>query len=96
MPVEEGIAMEMHHVRYEVEDRVGVITLDRPEKANAQNARVLRELDHAWDRAAADRGVRVVVMRSSGKHFSAGHDLTPSDDAGPDEGIELVDGRWEL
>jgi enoyl-CoA hydratase/carnithine racemase len=91
-----GDAMEMQHIRYDVEDRVGVITLDRPEKANAQNARLLNELDHAWDLAARDKAVRVIVLRANGKHFSAGHDLRPSDDGGPDAGVELVDGKWTV
>jgi enoyl-CoA hydratase len=88
--------MEFQHVKYAVDDAVGIITLDRPEKANAQNARVLHELDEAWDRAARDPDVRVIVLRSTGKHFSAGHDLTPSDDGGPDEGLQLEDGKWTV
>ena len=88
--------MDLQHVLYEVDDRVAVITLNRPEKANAQNARVLNELDHVWDRAARDPDVKVIVMRSNGKHFSAGHDLAPNRDGGPDEGVQLVDGKWHL
>ena len=36
--------MDAQHVRYEVEGRVANITLDRPERANAQNERLLDEL----------------------------------------------------
>jgi enoyl-CoA hydratase/carnithine racemase len=86
----------MQHVLYEVDDRVAVITLNRPEKANAQNARLLHELDHAWDLAARDRAVRVIVLQANGKHFSAGHDLAPNPNGAPDDGIELVVGRWTL
>jgi enoyl-CoA hydratase len=71
-------------VRYEVDGPVCTITLDRPESANAQNTRLLDELDAAFDRADADDDVRVVVLAGEGKHFSAGHDLkellTKSDD----------------
>jgi enoyl-CoA hydratase len=71
-------------VRYEVDGPVCTITLDRPESANAQNTRLLDELDAAFDRAGADDDVRVVVLAGEGKHFSAGHDLkellTKSDD----------------
>ncbi|HEX3669638.1 MAG TPA: enoyl-CoA hydratase [Acidimicrobiia bacterium] len=62
-------------VRYEVDGPVCTITLDRPESANAQNTRLIDELDGAFDRADADDDVRVVVLAGEGKHFSAGHDL---------------------
>ncbi len=71
--------MQLDHVEYEVEGQVGVITLNRPEAANAQNMKVLMELDSAWRRADEDPGVKVIVLRSNGKHFSAGHDMTGSD-----------------
>lgn len=62
-------------IRYTVEGPVATITLDRPEVANAQNSRLIDELDAALDLADADDGVRVVVLAGEGKHFSAGHDL---------------------
>ncbi|HEY4396788.1 MAG TPA: enoyl-CoA hydratase [Acidimicrobiia bacterium] len=62
-------------VRYEVDGPVCTITLDRPDSANAQNTRLIDELDAAFDRADADDDVRVVVLAGEGKHFSAGHDL---------------------
>jgi enoyl-CoA hydratase len=65
----------MDEVLYEVSDRVAVITLNRPEVANAQNAELLDALDAAWTRAADDDEVRVIVLRGNGKHFSSGHDL---------------------
>jgi enoyl-CoA hydratase/carnithine racemase len=65
----------MDHILYEVSDRVAVITLNRPEKANAQNMALLDDLDAAWTRAADDDEVRVIVLRGNGKHFSSGHDL---------------------
>jgi enoyl-CoA hydratase len=65
----------MDHVEYEVDDAVGVITLNRPEAANGQSPKVLRELDKAWRSADEDPSVKVIVLKSSGRHFSAGHDL---------------------
>jgi enoyl-CoA hydratase len=63
-------------ILYEVTDKVAVITLNRPEKANAQSMELLDELDAAWTRAASDEDVRVIVLCANGKHFSAGHDLS--------------------
>ena len=68
--------MELEFIQYETDDQIAVISLNRPEKSNAQHAPLLRELDSAWDAAASDDDVRVIVLRANGKHFSAGHDLS--------------------
>lgn len=65
----------MEFIEYEVVDRVGVITLNRPEQRNAQHPPLLDELDSAWTEAARDDAVRVIVLKANGPHFSAGHDL---------------------
>ena len=65
----------MAMIDYEMDGSVGIISLNRPEKANAQNAQFLRELHAAMDRAVGDDDVRVIVLRANGKHFSAGHDI---------------------
>jgi enoyl-CoA hydratase len=77
--------MRLEHVEFEVEDDVGVITLNRPEAANAQSPKVLVELDEAWKAADEDTRVKVIVLKSNGKHFSAGHDMASSEGA-PDFG----------
>jgi enoyl-CoA hydratase/carnithine racemase len=71
----------VEHVRYEVDGAVGVITLDRTEKANAVDQQALDELNDAFEEAAADREIRVIVLRSEGKHFCSGHDITASNTA---------------
>lgn len=65
----------MDQILYEVTDHIAVITLNRPEAANAQTMALLDDLDAAWTRAADDDEVRVIVLRANGRHFSAGHDL---------------------
>ena len=62
-------------IRYDVSGAVATITLDRPQAANAQNSRMIEELDWAFDEADSDDDVRVVLLAAEGKHFSAGHDL---------------------
>jgi len=49
--------------------------LNRPEKNNAFNAQMIRELIIALDRVQGDASVRFLVLRARGKHFSAGADL---------------------
>lgn len=65
------------HILYAVADGVATITLNRPERYNAQNQQFLEELDAAWESAAADEAVRVILLRAEGKHFSSGHDVSP-------------------
>jgi enoyl-CoA hydratase len=68
-------------VTYVVTDGVAVITMNRPRYRNAQNSVMTYALDAAFQRAVDDDGVRVIVLRGSGEHFSAGHDLgTPGRD----------------
>ena len=69
----------MSYIDYRVDDAVAVISLNRPDKHNAQDASLLRDLDARWQQAAADDEVKVIVVRANGDHFSAGHDLkTPA------------------
>jgi enoyl-CoA hydratase len=58
---------------------VARITLDRAEKRNAQNTRMLYELDGAFRKAADDDDTKVVILAANGPHFSAGHDLSEDD-----------------
>jgi enoyl-CoA hydratase len=68
-------------VLYEVRDRVAVITLNRPEYANAQNSAMTYALDAAFGRAVNDDQVAVAVLTGAGKHFCGGHDIgTPGRD----------------
>ena len=63
-------------------DHVARITLNRPEKRNAQDTNFLYQLNAAFDRAAIDDNVKVIVLASNGPHFSAGHDLMEPDPVG--------------
>ena len=65
------------YILYEAADRVATITLNRPERRNAQDQQFLEELNAAWERAADDDEVRVILLRANGPHFSAGHDISP-------------------
>ena len=68
-------------VLYEVRDRVAVITLNRPEYANAQNSAMTYALDAAFARAVNDERVAVLVLAGAGKNFCGGHDIgTPGRD----------------
>lgn len=67
-------------VRYEiVRPKVARITLARPDTRNAQDTTLLYELNEAFDRAAHDDDVSVIVLAADGPHFSSGHDLRERD-----------------
>jgi len=65
----------MEFVQYRTEARVGYITLNRPEKRNALNYEVVRQLKLAFERAENDEACKVVVLEATGDVFCAGADL---------------------
>lgn len=56
----------------EVDQGVGIVTLNRPERLNALDDDTVVELMQALARMGADPAVRVVVLSSTGRHFCAG------------------------
>ena len=66
----------MATVSFEViEPRVGLITLNRPERMNAINAAWLTDLHAILDSLHDDRSIRAVIVTGAGKGFCAGFDL---------------------
>jgi enoyl-CoA hydratase len=66
----------MPKVIYEKDDRIGRITLNRPEVMNAIDDDVPVELADCVARANADPTVHVIVLAGAGAAFCAGYDLT--------------------
>lgn len=62
-------------IEYKVENRIATITLNRPEKRNALNDKVVMALREAFASAEVDSEAKVVVLRAKGKVFCAGADL---------------------
>ena len=76
-------------VRYEkLANGVARIVLARPETRNAQDKPMLYALNAAFDRAAHDDSVKVIILAADGPHFSSGHDLREAD---PDVQIKNFD-----
>lgn len=59
-------------------DGVARIAMDRPEMRNAQDTRMLAELDDAFAIADADSDIDCIVFCGVGSDFSSGHDLSDS------------------
>jgi enoyl-CoA hydratase/carnithine racemase len=62
-------------IRYDVEDGVCTVTLNRPDRLNAVTPTTISELGEAWERADADDRVRAVIVTGAGRAFCAGADL---------------------
>ena len=65
----------MSLVKYNTENRIGYITLNRPEKRNALSYEMVTELKAAFTEAENDDNCKVIVLRAEGKVFCAGADL---------------------
>lgn len=65
---------------------LAAITLNRPEKLNAINYQLLRELGQAIDEINEMADVRVVIIKGSGRAFSSGTDLQALGDSSLDRG----------
>ena len=64
--------MELTCFRYEIADRVALLTLSRPDAMNTMSPRFWRELEDVLDALYRDAGARALVIASTGKHFTAG------------------------
>jgi len=63
-------------VKVERDGKIATVTIDRPEKLNAIDNRVLDELERAFDELERDGGIRVVILTGAGeKAFVAGGDI---------------------
>jgi len=67
--------MSSELVLYETQDKVGLVTLNRPDKLNALNSALREALSAALRRADEDSASSVVVLRGAGRSFCVGYDL---------------------
>ncbi|HWH89490.1 MAG TPA: enoyl-CoA hydratase [Pseudomonas sp.] len=67
--------MTYETILLEIRDRVGLITLNRPQALNALNAQLVREVNHALDALEADANIGCIVLTGSKKAFAAGADI---------------------
>ncbi len=67
--------MSYEHILCDIEDGVGILTLNRPEKLNAMNRKLGSELHDALKKLEANDGIGCIVLTGSGRAFSAGGDI---------------------
>jgi enoyl-CoA hydratase len=85
--------MSLKTLLYETDDGVATITLNRPEQLNTIVPPMPEELEASVQRAVADAGVRVIVLRGAGRSFCAGFDFGGGFHHW-DEGL-TTDGQWD-
>jgi len=64
---------------YDLDDGVATITMNRPERLNATNMRMRRELIAAFDHTDADDDVKAVILTGAGRAFCSGGELDSPD-----------------
>jgi enoyl-CoA hydratase len=67
--------MDFSSLRYETHGRIARITLNRPERLNAIDLKMPREIRRAVERANDDDAIHVIVLGGAGRAFCAGYDL---------------------
>lgn len=68
--------MDFQHIKYETENRIALITLNRPDNLNAWTITMKNELIQALDLADHDDNVRAIIVTGAGRAFCAGADLS--------------------
>ena len=66
--------MSFKNMLYEERDRIGIITLNRPEKRNAMGREFEQEISRCLSEAARTRSVKVIIVKANGPVFCSGHD----------------------
>lgn len=67
--------MDYQTLLLEIQERVALITLNRPQALNALNSQLVAELNQALDRLETDPQVGCIVITGSSKAFAAGADI---------------------
>jgi len=81
--------MDYQTLRYELNDNIAVITLDRPDVMNAMSTQMRAEIQHAMKEGG--RAARCVVLTGAGRAFCSGQDLGDSSGNGSDPEQTLRD-----
>lgn len=70
--------MEFETLTVTIDGHIATVSLNRPEKLNAMNGAMFREIGEAFRWLDAETNARAIVLAGNGKHFTAGLDLKES------------------
>ena len=82
--------MASHPILTDQKDHVGIITLNRPDTLNTFTVAFAKDLNAALIQMDQNKNIRVIVIRSAGKHFSTGIALDEFKDKGLNEYREMI------
>src|SRR5712671_4414002 len=68
-------SMDFTAITLEKKDRIGTLTLNRPEKLNALSPVLINEFVEAITQVEKDSEIKVLIIRGAGRAFSTGYDL---------------------
>jgi enoyl-CoA hydratase len=75
--------MNYETLLFEIDEKIGLLTLNRPDKLNAHSDQMRRELSHFWrERQDDEARCRVVINTGAGRAFCAGDDINEMEDEG--------------
>lgn len=72
--------MNFKNVIFEKEEKIAIVTINRPKALNALNSETLLEIDSIIDKIAVDDDILAVILTGSGKAFVAGADISEMKD----------------
>ena len=67
--------MEYKDILVETRGEIGLLTLNSPKTFNALSKNMIQEIIRGLSGFASNNSMKVIIIRTSGKHFSSGHDL---------------------
>ncbi|KUJ52017.1 enoyl-CoA hydratase-related protein [Chryseobacterium sp. JAH] len=83
--------MDYQNIIISNEDKIAIITINRPASLNALNAQTIKEVSSALDEVVYDDDVRVIILTGSGeKSFVAGADIKEFSDFNQEKAEELA------
>lgn len=83
--------MNFKNILLELDGKIAIITINRPESLNALNALTISELSEVFSELNADKNIRAIILTGSGeKSFVAGADIKEFSDYGTDAAEELA------
>lgn len=65
----------MEFIEFNIVNHVGVLTLNRPQKRNAMNVGMIKEILQVLQACASDEQIKVLLIQGNGEHFCAGADI---------------------
>ena len=75
--------MSSDHLLFEKNDKIAVITLNRPKIMNAMSAEMTTGLYDAVMQLRSDKDTRIVIFKGAGEHFCSGADIQLFDEKTP-------------